>query len=213
MSKAVPGGFLVVFDGIDGVGKTTQLQQAEAKFKAEGWQTLVRRNMGGTPVGEALREVLISNVARPSTTDLYISAAVQAALIEQVRHDRQAGYLILMDRGPLSLAAYEVYGSGLSAELARPHIEEGMAELRPDLTILYQAEVGTALKRARQASAKADYFESKSLDYFEKVARGYIELAEQYPNIVVIDANQSIDAVQAETMAAIRKALNTHRPH
>src|ERR1039458_4190816 len=109
----ISGGFLIIFDGIDGVGKTTQLNLADQSLKAEGWPVSISRNLGGSPIGEALREVLLKPIDRPPTTDLHVSVAIQEALVPAIVTERQAGRLILMDRGPLSLAAYQIYGSGV----------------------------------------------------------------------------------------------------
>ncbi len=200
-------GLLIVFDGIDGVGKTTQLELVRDQLVKDGQPVETSRNLGGTPIGEALREVMLSGMERPETVNLYISVAIQEALIETTsrrRHDK----IILMDRGPLSLAAYEMYGSDLDESLTWPHVENGMRGLAPDLTIIYEADVKTSVERARRRSDKADYFESKSLEYFEKVADGYRRCAERFPDkTIVIDANRSIEEVQADTMAAIARLL------
>jgi len=203
----VNGGLLIIFEGIDGVGKTTQIELVRQKLAAEGWPVEVKRNLGGTPIGEALREVIKSPLERPGLTNLYISAAIQEALVEAINRDRADGKLVLMDRGPMSLAAYAVYGDGLAENFGWPYVERGIQQLRPDLTIIYQADIDMALDHARQKPDQADYFESKPRDYFERVAQGYVEAAKRYPNSVVIDANRSIDAVQTDTMRRIRTLL------
>jgi dTMP kinase len=148
--KSIQGGLLIVFEGIDGVGKTTQIELTRQALAEQGWAVEIRRNLGGTPIGEALREVIKSPLERPGLTNLYISAAIQEALIEAVQKDRAAGKLILMDRGPISLAAYAVYGDGLDPEYGWPYVERGMQLLKPELTIIYQADVDLALKQAGQ---------------------------------------------------------------
>lgn len=199
---------LIVFEGIDGSGKTTQLQRAQKVLQAAGWPVYATRNLGGTPIGEALRTVIKSKFERPSTTNLYISAAIQEALIDAIGLERRKGQIILMDRGPLSLAAYEIYGAGLDGDLAWPHVDGGMARLAPELTILYRTDVETALERARHKAEASDYFESQPSKFFEKVAAGYEAAARRYPrHIAVIDANRSVEAIHADTMDAIEQAL------
>jgi len=206
--KSLPNGLLIIFEGIDGVGKTTQLKLAEEALKTAGWPVFSTRNLGGTPIGEALREVIKSSLPRPNTTNLYISVAIQAALVETIQAERQKGQIILMDRGPLSLAAYEVYGEHLDEKLGWHYVEQGMAGLKPELTILYEAEVDTALARARQKPDKADYFESQSPEFFKNVARGYQEAAKRYPKLVsTVNAAESIEAVHDQTMRLIEKFL------
>lgn len=206
----LPGGLLVIFDGIDGVGKTTQLNLASEALIAEGWPVQATRNLGGTPIGEALREVMLRPIDRPPTTDLYISVAIQEALTRAIATERTDDKLILMDRGPLSLAAYQAFGSGLDEATTWRYVEAGMNQLQPELTIIYQSEVATAIERARRQSGKADYFESKPLDYFERVAQGFAAAAERYP-VQLVDANRSIEAIQADTMRLIQAALAQKR--
>lgn len=220
MTKAVgpiEGGLVIVFEGIDGSGKTTQLERAQTELAAEGWPVQMSRNLGGTPIGEELRRVIKSNLPRPETTNLYISVAIQEALAGAIESDRAQGKIILMDRGPLSLAAYEMYGSGLDAGLAWPHVENGMSKLKPELTIIYDTDVATALGRARAKGGKTDYFESKPQDYFERVANGYREAAKKYEkSCVIIDGGQDIDTIHRQTMAVIRQLLersDTHSAH
>jgi dTMP kinase len=207
--QAIDDGFLVIFEGIDGSGKTTQLELAQAKLAQLDWSQLyATRNLGGTPIGEALRQVILSPLTRPTETNLYISVAIQEALAVEIQAQRAKQSLILMDRGPLSLAAYEVYGSGLDATLGWEHVTSGMQKLRPELTIVYQADVKTALQRARQKAGKTDYFESKPASYFEKVAAGYAAAAERYADqVVIIDAEQPVEEVHMQTMDAILQAL------
>jgi dTMP kinase len=206
-SKNVDGGLLIIFDGIDGVGKTTQIELARQYLAGQGWTVEVKRNLGGTPIGEALREVIKSPLERPGLTNLYISAAIQEALVGAIRQDRTAGKLILMDRGPVSLAAYAVYGDGLDPSAGWPYVERGMRQLQPDLSIIYQADIDTALGQTRQKPGEADYFERQPRDYFERVAEGYRQAARRYPDSVVIDANRSIEAVQSETRRHIEQLL------
>jgi len=205
--KTVPGGLLVVLDGIDGVGKTTQLELLRDKLQAERWAVETSRNLGGTPIGEALREVIKSHAERPPLTDVYISAAIQEALIDEINAKRKSGAIILMDRSPLSLAAYEMYGSKVAEDLVWQHVERGMIGLKPDLAIIYEADVETALRRAHQASEKADYFESKPLEYFQKVAHGYKQCAIRLEGITVIDANRPIEAIADDTYVFVQELL------
>jgi dTMP kinase len=203
-------GLLVVFEGIDGSGKTTQAKLAHDALQAAGWPSLyATRNLGGTPIGEALRKVILSPLERPNTTNLYISVAIQEALIRAIQTERDKGSLILMDRGPISLAAYEIYGGGLDEALGWQHVDNGMAKLQPELTIIYQTDVITGLKRASQKTKQADYFEGQPQVYFEKVAQGYEAAAERYgQNVAVIDGNQPIEVVHTQTMRAIAGALD-----
>ncbi|HSW85774.1 MAG TPA: dTMP kinase [Candidatus Saccharimonadales bacterium] len=210
MPQPISGGLVVIFEGIDGSGKTTQLELAKMSLNKDGWQNIISsRNLGGTPVGEELRKVILSPLKRPSKTNLYISVAIQAALVEKIKTDRQEQSIILMDRGPISLAAYEIYGSKLSENFGMPYVENGMASIKPELLIIYQTDVVTSLERARKKRTPTDYFENQSIEYFKRVANGYEQLAKRYPEFtMIINANQSIESIHNQTMSAIYQALS-----
>lgn len=210
LPRPIHNGLLVIFEGIDGVGKTTQVLLAKDLLAKQGWPVYITRNLGGTPIGEELRKVMLTTLERPSATNLYLSVAIQEALVESIQMERAKGQLILMDRGPLSLAAYEIYGGGLNEDLGWQYVDAGMQKLQPELTIIYTADVETALERAQRKSRKADYFESKPPSFFEKVAQGYSDGAVRYPayKAVIIDAGQPIEAVHSQTMQAIEEALD-----
>lgn len=211
--RTIPGGLLVIFEGIDGVGKTTQLELAHDALQAEGWFTYETRNLGGTPIGEALRDVMKSPLPRPPQTNLYLSLAIQEALISTLQAERAKGKIILLDRGPLSLAAYGIYGGGLDELLGWHYVEAGMEQMNPDLTILYRTDVKTALARLQKKPDKGDYFENQPLSYFEQVNRGYEIAAKRYEQqTAAVDAGQPIEVVHEATMALIRRALSASTP-
>ncbi|HEX5744511.1 MAG TPA: dTMP kinase [Candidatus Saccharimonadales bacterium] len=201
-SKGLKGGLVIIFEGIDGVGKTTQLELARKELEKAGWPVMTTRNMGGTPIGEALREVIMSpELRRPALTDFYVSLAIQEPLLDVINEARKEGKVVLMDRGPLSLAAYQIYGAGIDDTLGWEHVRRGMDRIKPDAVILYDTEPGTALSRLHKA--KADYFESKPLEYFDDVAKGFREAGQRY-GAATIDASQSVDKVHGQTMSVIQ---------
>ncbi len=195
-----------MFEGIDGVGKTTQLELVQDELVKQGWPVHATRNLGGTPVGEALRKVTLSPLERSAKTDLYISVAIQTALSESIEAERLRGKIILVDRGPLSLAAYHIYGNGVDKKLGWRYADEGMACFKPDLVLLYETKLETALGRAGRRMSRTDYFASKPKSYFERVVRGFAAAAKRYP-VQSIDGSKSIKAVHSETMTSINKLL------
>jgi dTMP kinase len=199
-------GLVVIFEGPDGVGKTTQLEMAEDALKAANKPVTAHRIPGGTPIGEALREAMIASIPRPPMTDLYIALATLEALIEQIDIERTRNDIILLDRSPLSIAAYQIYGSGVDADLAWNCIDQMMTRIRPDLTFLYLCPPDIAKKRIDDKSGGHDFFESKPADYFERVYEGYSAAAAQY-DVIDIDASGTIDVVHAQTMKTIQEML------
>lgn len=206
--QPVPDGLIVMFEGLDGVGKSTQLKQAAEELQAAGWEVITTRNLGGTPIGEALREAMLAKLPRPAATDFYISIAIQEALITALDEYRAGGKIILIDRGPLSLAAYQIYGSGFDEATGWRAVDDGMQSIRPELVMYYKGQVATARQRIHDGPGKPDYFESKPLDFFQRVAHGYDIAADRYP-VRVINADRTITQVHAETMALIKGAITS----
>lgn len=204
--RTIDGGLLIVFEGIDGVGKTTQLELAYKKLEEKGYKVSKLRNLGTTAIGEALRTALKSPVPRPALTNLYVGKAVQQALIEELDQKRSEGSIVLLDRSPLSLVAYSCYGDGADRDLGWQLTEEDMTRYKPDLIMLYDGDITTSLERAKQISGNSDYYDSKSLDYFERVDKGLKEGAERY-HAEVIDARGSIEEVSQKTTALIDQLL------
>lgn len=206
-AKPLANGLVIVFEGLDGAGKTTQLDLARKELEEAGWPVLATRNLGGTPIGEALREVIKSPLERPALTDFYISLAIQEPLLNVIDTARKEGKIVLMDRSPLSLAAYQIYGSGIDEALGWPSVEAGMERIKPEAIILYDLKPEAALGRKQPDAAQTDYFESQSLEYFERVATGFKKAAERYPDTTMIDGSLAIGSVHEQTMAAIASLL------
>lgn len=206
--KQIPGGLVVFFEGIDGVGKTTQLELAAESLRTDGWRVETTRGHGGTEFGELLRSASLSKAARPVTSDFYLSRSIHEALLPKIDENRAKGYITLIDRGPLSIAGYQMYGDGLDLELGWPAIENELKSFSPELNIIYTATVSVAQRRALERSngKKQDYFESKPAGFFDMAQQGYIDAAERF-GAVVIDAEQSIEHVHAQTQEAIQAVL------
>lgn len=191
---------LIMFDGPDGVGKTTQIALAEQVLKNQGLSVLSTRINGGSEIGEALRKVYLSNVERPAATDYYLGRAIYAAFITEIDRIRTNYDVILVDRSPLSNVAYQSYGSGYPLEDALNGCTETLKALQPDLLVCYMAPLTTLRERlAHTSEAKSDYFESKGDEYFERVLEGYRATTERF-GAKVIDATGDEATVHAETM-------------
>lgn len=205
--KQVPGGLVVFFEGIDGVGKTTQLELAAESLRSDGWAVETTRGHGGTEFGELLRAASLSDAPRPVSSDFYLSRAIHEALLPEVDKLRDEGTIVLIDRGPLSMAGYQMYGDGLDFEAGWSAITSELKAFSPELNIVYTAAVSVAKQRALKRSGdKADYFESKPEGFFDAAQQGYMDAAERFGGMI-IDAEQSIEAVHAQTMDVITDTL------
>lgn len=197
-----------MFDGPDGVGKTTQIQLVAEDLTTQGYRVHTTRSHGGTPFGEKLREVSLSDIERSALTDYYLSLTMHSALRDDVHARRDAGEIILIDRSPLAIWAYQVFASGLDRQTVEQEIDADMQAFDVDLVIVYEAGLDVLQRHLaqRNQSAKTDYFESKPADYFERVIAGYQFAAARY-QATVIDASTTITDVHTASTAAIRTIL------
>lgn len=197
MSKA--RGSLIMFDGPDGVGKTTQFDLAARQLLAAGHDVYSTHLLGGTSIGEALRGVMFSNDSRPPLTNLHLSLAIYYALAEDLAARRAAGTTILVDRSPLSLIAYQVHGDGLDETSGYRACDEALDAFQPDALIVYEAPLKMLSERRSARHKAGDYFEAQQLEYHRRTTEGYGVAARKY-GATLVDASGSIEAVHSRTM-------------
>ncbi|WP_225867422.1 dTMP kinase [Cyanobium sp. NIES-981] len=206
-----PGRF-VVLEGIDGCGKTTQLQAVsrwlespEAGCLPPDRQLIVTREPGGTPLGLALRELLLhppGGAAPGSTAELLLYAADRAQHVERtIRPALAAGHWVLSDRFSGSTAAYQGHGRGLDLALIQQLEAVATAGLQPDLTLWLDLPLAESLRR--RGGRAADRIEAEGASFLERVAEGFATLAGQR-GWVRIDAMAPVDRVTAACCAALR---------
>ncbi|QVL53232.1 MAG: dTMP kinase [Cyanobium sp. M30B3] len=211
MPEAVrrPGRF-VVLEGIDGCGKTTQLQRLLAWLPgsgllAPGGQVVVTREPGGTPLGQALRQLLLhppQGAAPLTTAELLLYAADRAQHVEQViRPALAAGHWVLSDRFSGSTAAYQGHGRGLDLSLIAQLEAIATGGLQPDLTLWLDLPLAESLRR--RGGRAPDRIEAGGQPFLERVASGFAALAEQR-GWIPIDAAADPQQVGEACRAALR---------
>jgi dTMP kinase len=200
----------VTLEGIEGVGKTTQVAHLSAALRAYGIEHVVTREPGGTPLAESIRKVVLTageEPLPPMAELLLMFAARKVHLANHVEPSLRSGCWVICDR--FTDATYAYQGGGRRLSLAHIRELENMVQgmLRPDLTILLDAPVSTAMQRARTRNAGTieDRFERERNDFFERVRQVYLARAAAEPErIAVIDATQSADAVSARVVAILK---------
>lgn len=201
-----------MFDGPDGVGKTTQLHLAKQELGRRGYDLCHTRVNGGSPIGEQLRQVLLSDIERPPETDLHVVIGMYYALAKELATYRHSGTVCLVDRSPLSIMGYQVYGSGIDEKQGLNACKEVLALVEPELIISYQAPFNVLLQRRDQRLAMdithpTDYFEQKSDHYVMSVMEGFRVAAERF-KAISIDAEPDIQSVHETTMEEIGMLLS-----
>lgn len=199
-----PGrGLFVTFEGGEGSGKTTQCELLALRLKAAGWQVLQLREPGGTPLGEAIRPLLLHR-ERPisAEAELLLFLAARAALVRDVIAPAlQQGAAVLCDRFADSTLAYQGYGRGLGLDLVRRLNEFATGGLVPDLTVLLDLPVAEGRRRTR---GDDDAFQREEDAFHERVRQGYLALAKAEPSRwLVLDATRLPHELAQEIAARV----------
>jgi dTMP kinase len=205
-------GQLVVFEGGEGAGKSTQLQRLSSRLTADGVNHAVHREPGGTPVGDRIREILLhSDLPLAPAAEASLFVASRAQLVHTVvKPALAAGQHILLDRFLLSTYAYQIHGRELPQRELRASNALATDGLVPDLTVLLRLPVTDGLGRAARRG-DADRFERADRGFHDRVAAAFDQFAEPswqrvHPEcgvIVAIDASGTLEAVEARVRAAI----------
>lgn len=203
-------GLFIVLEGVEGAGKSTQARYLSEWFEALGLSHTLAREPGGTPVGEAIRSIVLDrgDLAMPSETELFLILGARAAFVQDVvRPALESGKVVLADRFDLSTFAYQGYGRGL--DLARVEEANAMATggLRPDAYLVLDLPVETGLER-KGGVESGDRIEKEGISFLTKVQEGYRALARDLPGARMIEALGRPEEVQG----AIRRALEEMFP-
>lgn len=197
-----PGRF-ISFEGIDGAGKSTHIQAVADWFRARGADVQLSREPGGTPLAEALRDIVLTQ-PMGSLTELLLMFAGRRDHVETViRPALAAGKTLLCDRFTDASFAYQGGGRGLPLSVLEPLADWVQEGTEPELTLWFDLPAEQAA--ARRANAReADRIEQQDLDFFERVRAGYAARAALAPGrIVRIDASGSVEQVGAQVLAVL----------
>ena len=191
-------GRFITFEGIEGCGKTTQIDLLRRYLEEAGRSVRVTREPGGTKIGEAIRGILLDpeHSAMCSPAELLLYAASRAQHVHEViRPAMEAGTDVLCDRFADSTAAYQGAGRGLDEAALHQLHAFGAGGLAPDLTVLIDLPVEEGLRRAR-GRGRSDRIEQESLAFHGRVREGFLRLADMEPGrIKIVDGMQSIEAI------------------
>lgn len=205
-------GRLITVEGIEGAGKTTQLNRMRDFLQARDIAVLVTREPGGTRLGEEIRSLLLDQ--RPegmgTDTELLLMFAARAEHIHQIIEPALTrGQWVLCDRFTDASYAYQGGGRGIARERIAVLEHWVQRDLRPDLTLLLDLPVRQGLARAGRRGL-ADRFESETVAFFERIRRSYLELAERdSERYRVIDAGRDIEAVWEDIAAILDNFVST----
>lgn len=188
-------GRFITFEGIDGAGKSTQIDVIEATLKARGLEVIRTREPGGTPLGEVIRKELLSVSMDPATETLLFFASRAEHIAQVIRPALERGAWVLSDRFTDATYAYQVGGRGFPAEKVEELERWTHGDLQPDRTVLFDIEPSVAAKRVAQAR-NLDRFEKENLDFFTRVRNAYLTRAKQSPErFLIVNSMQDKETV------------------
>ena len=205
----MPGVF-ISFEGIEGCGKSTQIQFLADTLRSHGREVVMTREPGGTALGQILRKLLLEPI-----TPLALGAEVLMMLADRAQHIQEviapalnANQLVLCDRFLDSTIAYQGYGRKIDLSLLAQINTFACGGYVPALTFLLDVPVAEGLRRAqkRRGNETADHFEVESVAFHERVRDGFLSVARAEPHRVrVLDSTRPLDVVRQEIAAIVQQ--------
>ena len=196
-------GLFITFEGGDGCGKTTQIKLLDEYLRNKGYKTLLTREPGSIGLGEKVREILLNYDGEVSSVcESFLFLADRAQNVDCIiKPALDDGTIVICDRHTDSSVAYQGYGRGLDIDRINMLNNIATSGLKPDLTIVLDVDVETS--QARVGSEK-DRMESAGIEFFERVRKGYLEIAKQEPERVkVVDAKQTIEDIHNQILELV----------
>lgn len=205
------GGRFIVFEGPEGAGKSTQIARLAALLEAQGHEVVQTREPGGTPVGDAIRGVLLGAgdyAMLPATEAFLLSASRAQHVHDVIRPALERGAIVLCDRYADSSLAYQGGGRGMDTAALRCLERIAVGDTAPDLRILLDLPVEVGLARRHRDAGSVNRIDRAGLAFHRRVRDAYLDLVAAQPEAwVVVDAAQPPDAVLEDICQAIRAAL------
>ncbi len=201
----MPQGKFITLEGIDGAGKSTHLSFIAERVRAMGQQVVVTREPGGTPLGEMLRDLVLSQKMHVETETLIMFASRREHIDKIIIPALEKGIWVLSDRFTDATYAYQGGGRGIAHERLQALENWVQSGLQPDLTLLFDVPLEISRERLSN-SMSLDRFEQEKQDFFARVRLAYLERAAAYPQrIKVVNSSRSIAEIRAELAPLLEK--------
>src|SRR5712692_3521064 len=210
-------GLFITFEGIDGCGKSTQRDLLAEELERRGLDVLVTREPGGTAIGEDIRRILVSDasVHIAPTTELLLYVAARAQHVaELIKPALDADRIVVSDRYTDSTVAFQGYGRGLDLEMIAVLNKLATADLKPDLTVVFDLDPATARGRlgSRPIGGLLGAFDEQHSYFHKRMRQGYLKMARSEPSrIHVVDASGAIEETYSKVLALVLPMLEEVR--
>ena len=212
-TKSKPAGKLISFEGSEGSGKSTQLARLAGHLQKIGREVVATREPGGTEIGEQIRNIIVHNSRGdemcPETELLLFTAARAQVVREVITPALQRGAVVLSDRYLDSSTVYQGVARNLAPDPVSAINQFAVGHVMPHLTLVIDVPTEVSLARISQrASDLPDRMERENISFYTKVREGYLLLAKQWPDrVVVLDGTLSPDALKKKVWAAVEPRL------
>jgi dTMP kinase len=204
-------GKFITVEGIEGTGKSTNIEFLTALIEAKGFDVLRTREPGGTPMAEKIRQLLLDHGQEPlpSISELLLFFAARALHLQNsIIPALTAGKWVVCDRFTDASRAYQGSGRGLELDRIERLAEWVQEGLEPDMTILLDAPAEIGMQRAAERG-QGDRMDNEELAFYQRVRNGYLTLAEMHPErFAVVDASRSLGEVQADIASEVDSLLS-----
>jgi dTMP kinase len=203
-------GKLIVIEGPDGSGKSTQIDIMRKYLEDKGFDVVETREPGGTKIGEKIRDIILDteNTEMDPVCEALLYAASRAQHVSEViKPEIEKGKIVICTRYIYSSLVYQGIGRGLGVDMVSAINTAAIQGMMPDLTLLFDIDPVVGIKR-KISDGKADRLELEDIKFHKKVYNGYKEIASLYKDIKVIDASRSIDEIQKSVLEIIDKTLD-----
>ncbi|MBA4138826.1 MAG: dTMP kinase [Opitutus sp.] len=210
-------GKLISFEGSEGSGKSTQIARLAEHLQKLGREVLATREPGGTEIGEQIRNIIVHNSKGDEMcpeTELLLFTAARAQLVREVIAPAIIrGAIVLSDRYLDSSTVYQGIARNLAPDPVNQINRFAVGNVMPNVTIVIDVPTDVSLSRIRQrASDLPDRMERENIEFYKKVREGYLLLAQQWPErVVVIDGTQPPDVIEKEIWTAVQQRLDVTR--
>lgn len=206
-------GRFITFEGGEGAGKSTQIKALEAFLQANGITTLCTREPGGTPMAEALRDLVVTGSTdrwSPLEEMLIMYTARSELVRTLIRPALEKGIWVLADRFADSTTVYQGYAGGVALSRIEQLHQIVLGAFVPDLTLILDISAKSGLHRVKSRAEIVSRFEQRNADYYDKIRKGYLQIAKDQPNrCVVVDGAKPIE----ELSDAIAKIVQDRFRH
>ena len=206
-------GFFISFEGGEGTGKSTQSARLAAELAKTGKEVLLTREPGGTPAGEALRNLLVTGDTNrwSAKAEAMLNAAARDVHVRDVIAPALTlGKLVISDRFMDSTRAYQGFAGGCDFDLIDSLERAAVGSCRPQLTLIFDLDPTLGLARAKARGGRLeDRYERKGLAFHQKLRQGFLAIADSQPErCVVVNANQGVEAVYEDIRKIVTARLD-----